>query len=59
MLATTATGFAAMMALWELVKPKVFALYLAFAITGAGTMLRTDVLQRRMTNLWRAPHDLD
>jgi uncharacterized membrane protein YraQ (UPF0718 family) len=35
MLATTATGFAAMMALWGLVKPKVFALYLAFAITGA------------------------
>jgi uncharacterized protein len=35
MLATTATGFAAMMALWALVKPKVFALYLAFAITGA------------------------
>jgi hypothetical protein len=24
-----------MMALWALVKPKVFALYLAFAITGA------------------------
>jgi uncharacterized membrane protein YraQ (UPF0718 family) len=35
MLATTATGFAAMMALLGLVKPKVFALYLAFAITGA------------------------
>jgi uncharacterized protein len=35
MLATTATGFAAMMALWALVKPKVFALYLAFAILGA------------------------
>jgi hypothetical protein len=35
MLATTATGFAAMMAVWALVKPKVFALYLAFAIAGA------------------------
>jgi uncharacterized protein len=35
MLATTATGFAAMMTLWALVKPKVFALYLAFAIAGA------------------------
>jgi uncharacterized membrane protein YraQ (UPF0718 family) len=35
MLSTTATGFAAMMAVWALVKPKVFALYLAFAILGA------------------------
>jgi len=35
MLATTATGFAAMTAVWALVKPKVFALYLAFAILGA------------------------
>jgi uncharacterized membrane protein YraQ (UPF0718 family) len=35
MLATTATGFAAMTAVWALVKPKVFALYLAFAIAGA------------------------
>jgi uncharacterized membrane protein YraQ (UPF0718 family) len=35
MLATTATGFAAMTAVWALVKPKVFALYLAFAIVGA------------------------
>jgi uncharacterized membrane protein YraQ (UPF0718 family) len=35
MLSTTATGFAAMTAVWALVKPKVFALYLAFAILGA------------------------
>jgi uncharacterized protein len=35
MLATTATGFAAMAAVWALVRPKVFALYLAFAILGA------------------------
>ena len=35
MLATTATGFGAMMAVWALVRPKVFALYLAFAIVGA------------------------
>ena len=35
MLATTATGFAAMTAVWALVKAKVFALYLAFAILGA------------------------
>jgi uncharacterized protein len=35
MLATTATGFAAMTAVWALVKPKVFALYLAFAMVGA------------------------
>jgi uncharacterized protein len=35
MLATTATGFAAMMAVWAFVKPQVFALYLAFAILGA------------------------
>jgi uncharacterized protein len=35
MLATTATGFAVLTTLWALVKPKVFALYLAFAIIGA------------------------
>jgi uncharacterized membrane protein YraQ (UPF0718 family) len=35
MLATTATGFAAMTAVWALVKPKVFALYIAFATLGA------------------------
>jgi uncharacterized membrane protein YraQ (UPF0718 family) len=35
MLATTATGFAAMTAVWALVKPKVFALYIAFAMVGA------------------------
>jgi uncharacterized protein len=35
MLATTATGFAAMTAVWALVRPKVFALYLAFAVLGA------------------------
>jgi uncharacterized protein len=35
MLATTATGFAAMTAVWALVKPKVFALYIAFAMVGS------------------------
>ena len=35
MLATTATGFAAMTAVWALVRPKVFALYLAFAVLEA------------------------
>jgi uncharacterized membrane protein YraQ (UPF0718 family) len=35
MLATTATGFAAMTAVWALVRPKVFALYLVFAVLGA------------------------
>ncbi len=35
MLATTATGFAVLTTLWALVQPKVFALYLAFAIFGA------------------------
>jgi uncharacterized protein len=35
MLATTATGFAAMTAVWALVRPKVFVLYLAFAVLGA------------------------
>jgi uncharacterized protein len=35
MLATTATGFAVLTTLWALVKPKVFALYIAFAIVGA------------------------
>jgi uncharacterized protein len=35
MLATTATGLAAMTAVWALVRPKVFALYIAFAVIGA------------------------
>jgi hypothetical protein len=35
MLATTATGFAAMTAVWALVRLKVFMLYLAFAVLGA------------------------
>lgn len=35
MLATTATGFAAMTAVWALVRPRVFALYLGFAVLGA------------------------
>jgi uncharacterized protein len=35
MLSTTATGFAAMTAVWALVKPKVFAVYLGFAMMGA------------------------
>jgi len=35
MLATSATGFPAMVALWALVKPRAFVLYLGFAITGA------------------------
>jgi uncharacterized protein len=35
MLATSATGFPAMVAVWALVKPRAFALYLGFAITGA------------------------
>jgi uncharacterized membrane protein YraQ (UPF0718 family) len=35
MLATTATGFAAMTAVWALVRPKVFVLYLVFAVLGA------------------------
>jgi uncharacterized protein len=35
MLATTATGFAVMTTLWALVRPKVFALYFAFAVLGA------------------------
>lgn len=35
MLATSATGFPAMVAVWALVKPRGFALYLGFAITGA------------------------
>ena len=35
MLATTATGFAAMTAVWALVRPKVFALYLMFAVLGS------------------------
>jgi uncharacterized membrane protein YraQ (UPF0718 family) len=35
MLATTGTGFPAMVAVWALVKPRAFALYLGFAITGA------------------------
>jgi uncharacterized membrane protein YraQ (UPF0718 family) len=35
MLATTATGFVAMTAVWALVRPKVFGLYLAFAVLGS------------------------
>ena len=35
MLATSATGFPAMVAVWALVKPRAFVLYLGFAITGA------------------------
>jgi uncharacterized membrane protein YraQ (UPF0718 family) len=35
MLATTATGFAAMTAVWALVRLKVFVLYLAFAVLGS------------------------
>jgi uncharacterized membrane protein YraQ (UPF0718 family) len=35
MLATTATGFAAMTAVWALVRLKVFAFYLAFAVLGS------------------------
>jgi uncharacterized membrane protein YraQ (UPF0718 family) len=35
MLSTTATGFAAMTAVWALVRPRIFALYLGFAILGA------------------------
>jgi uncharacterized membrane protein YraQ (UPF0718 family) len=35
MLATSATGFPAMVAVWALVRPRAFALYLGFAITGA------------------------
>jgi uncharacterized membrane protein YraQ (UPF0718 family) len=35
MLSTTATGFAAMTAVWALVKPRIFALYLGFAMLGA------------------------
>jgi uncharacterized membrane protein YraQ (UPF0718 family) len=35
MLATSSTGFPAMVALWALVKPRAFVLYLGFAITGA------------------------
>ena len=35
MLATSATGFPAMVAVWALVRPRAFALYLGFAISGA------------------------
>jgi uncharacterized membrane protein YraQ (UPF0718 family) len=35
MLATSATGFPAMVAVWVLVKPRAFAVYLGFAVTGA------------------------
>jgi hypothetical protein len=35
MLPVNATGLGAMMAVWALVKPKVFALYVAFAMIGA------------------------
>jgi uncharacterized membrane protein YraQ (UPF0718 family) len=37
MLATSATGFPAMVAVWALVKPRAFALYIGFAIMGALT----------------------
>ena len=35
MLATSATGFPAMVAVWALVKPRAFALYIGFAVIGA------------------------
>jgi len=35
MLATSATGFPVMVAVWALVKPRAFAFYLGFAVTGA------------------------
>jgi uncharacterized protein len=35
LLATTATGFAAMTAVWAWCGRKVFALYIAFAVVGA------------------------
>ncbi len=35
MLATSAPGFPAMVAVWVLVKPRAFAVYLGFAVTGA------------------------
>jgi hypothetical protein len=35
MLATSATGFPAMVAVWALVKPRAFALYIGFAVLGA------------------------
>jgi uncharacterized membrane protein YraQ (UPF0718 family) len=35
MLASSATGFPAMVAVWALVKPRAFALYIGFAVTGA------------------------
>jgi uncharacterized membrane protein YraQ (UPF0718 family) len=35
MLATSATGFPAMVAVWALVKPRAFTLYIGFAIIGA------------------------
>jgi hypothetical protein len=35
MLASSATGFPAMVAVWALVKPRAFALYIGFAVSGA------------------------
>ncbi len=35
MLASSATGFPAMVAVWALVKPRAFALYIGFAVLGA------------------------
>jgi uncharacterized membrane protein YraQ (UPF0718 family) len=35
MLASSATGFPAMVAVWALVKPRAFALYIGFALIGA------------------------
>lgn len=35
MLASSATGFPAMVAVWALVKPRAFALYIGFAMSGA------------------------
>lgn len=35
MLASSATGFPAMVAVWALVKPRAFALYIGFAVIGA------------------------
>jgi uncharacterized protein len=35
MLTSSATGFPAMVAVWALVRPRAFALYIGFAVTGA------------------------
>jgi hypothetical protein len=35
MLASSATGFPAMVAVWALVKPRAFAFYIGFAVLGA------------------------